>query len=200
MTVPSGVQAHPRKATAKDVAREAGVSKWTVNRAFNKGAPIGAENRERVLEVAKRLGYRPNLLARSLATKSTHQVAVLADDFDNFHKLHQLKLLTAALQREGLLAALINVNQPGDHVAAIFNADQRQLDAIVLVGTSFRDESLREGALQPGGPPLFVFGRETRSISSPLSPRMRHSRCAPSAAISGSAATAAPVSCPARAA
>ena len=150
-----------RKSTAKDVAREAGVSKWTVNRAFKAGSPIGNESRTRVLEVARKIGYRPNLLARSLTTKSTQQVAVLVDDFDNPHKLPVLKLLTAALQREGLIAALINVNQPSDRVDAIFDADQRQLDAVVLVGTSFGDETLRESPLPPNGPPLYVLGRES---------------------------------------
>jgi LacI family transcriptional regulator len=161
MSILSQTPTAKRKSTAKDVAREAGVSKWTVNRAFKAGAPIGNASRKRILEVAQRIGYRPNLLARSLATKSTQQVAVLVDDFDNPHKLQMLKLLTAALQREGLIAALINVNQPNDHVDAIFNADQRQLDAVVLVGTSFHDEALRANALHSDGPPLFVLGRES---------------------------------------
>ena len=150
-----------RKATAQDVAQEAGVSKWTVNRAFHADAPIAKESRERVLEVARRLGYRPNLLARSLTTKRTHQVAVLLDDFANPHKLPVLKTLTSALQREGLVATLINIDQPGEHVDAILNADQRQVDAVVLNGTSFRDETLREHTLHPDGPPLYVLGRES---------------------------------------
>ena len=136
-----------RKATASDVARVAGVSKWTVSRAFKKDASIADDSRERILKVAGRLGYRPNLLARSLTTKSTQQVAVLVDDFANPHKLPMLSLLTAALQREGLIALLVNINEANGHVDAILNADQRQVDAVILLGTSFRDETLREGAL-----------------------------------------------------
>ena len=150
-----------RKATATDVALAAGVSKWTVNRAFKKDASIADDSRSRVLEAAARIGYRPNLLARSLTTKSTQQVAVLVDDFANPHKLPVLSLLTAALQREDLVAVLVNIDEQNGHVDAILNADQRQVDAIVLLGTSFRDETLRQHALSPASTPLYVLARES---------------------------------------
>jgi DNA-binding LacI/PurR family transcriptional regulator len=162
MNVPRRSGRAGRKATAKDVAGETGVSKWTVNRAFRSDASIAEESRKRILAAADRLGYRPNLLARSLSTKTTQQVALLVDDFGNPHKLPVLKALTAALQREGLVATLINIDQPTDHVEAIRNADQRQVDAVVLLGTSFRDEILRERTLRPNSPPLYVLARESR--------------------------------------
>lgn len=161
MTAPVQGGIMGRKANATDVALAAGVSKWTVNRAFKKHASIADESRARILEVADRLRYRPNLLARSLTTKSTQQVAVLVDDFGNPHKLPVLDLLTAALQREDLITALININQQNSHVDAIFNADQRQVDAVILMGTSFPDETLRGHALHPASPPLFVLARES---------------------------------------
>ena len=150
-----------RKATAADVAREAGVSKWTVNRAFKTDASIAEESRTRILDAAGRLGYRPNLLARSLTTKSTQQVAVLVDDFGNPHKLPMLNYLTTALQREDLVAVLLNINQANSHVQAMLDADQRQVDAVVLLGTAFRDETLLQHTLQPAAPRLFVLARES---------------------------------------
>lgn len=113
-----------RTATATDVALAAGVSKWTVNRAFKRDASIAEGSRSRVLAAADSLGYRPNLLARSLTTKSTQQVAVLVDDFANPHKLPVLRLLTAALQRERLVAILLNIDGQNGHVDAIRDADQ----------------------------------------------------------------------------
>ena len=111
-----------RKVTASDVALAAGVSKWTVTRAFKPGASIAEESRKRVMEAADRLGYRPNLLARSLATKSTQQIAVFVDDFANPHKLPFLEKLTAALQAEDRVAMLININQYFDHIQAFLLA------------------------------------------------------------------------------
>ncbi len=150
-----------RKATAADVALEAGVSRWTVTRAFAPGSYISEKSREHVMAVAERLGYRPNLLARSLSTKTTHQIAVLVDDFSNLHKLAVLETLTAALQAEGLMAMLVHIGQHFDHAHAFLHADQRQVDAVVLMGTVFRDETLA-AAIQPGSPPLFVLARESQ--------------------------------------
>lgn len=151
-----------KRATAQSVAIEAGVSKWTVIRAFTPGASITDASREKVLAAAARLDYRPNLLARSLATKLTNQVAVLVDDFENPHKLPFLARLTARLQHNGLVAVLININDHYDHVHAILNAGQRQVDAIILLGTAFRDETLADRRLGRGGAPLFVLARDSQ--------------------------------------
>lgn len=149
------------RATAADVALAAGVSKWTVTRAFTPGASIAEDSRERVLREAAKLGYRPNLLARSLATKTTNLIALLVDDFANPYKLPILELLTQALQAEQMAAILININRHFDHVAAVLDADQRQVDAVILVGTDFRNETLTDQALPPSGPPLYVLARES---------------------------------------
>lgn len=151
-----------KRATAKEVAEAAGVSKWTVIRAFTEGASITEESKRRVLEAAAVLNYSPNLLARSLATNSTRQVAVFIDDFANPQKLPFLEALTERLQAEGLVAMLININSHFDHVHALLNADQRQVDAIVLFGTAFRSESLSDRRLGRGAPPMFVLARDSQ--------------------------------------
>lgn len=156
-----------RRATALDVALAAGVSKWTVTRAFKPGASIAEESRRRVMAVAESLGYRPNLLARSLAMRSTQQVAVLVDDFANPHKLPFLELLTASLQSEGMLAILININETFDHAEALMDADQRQIDAAILLGTDFRDEMLLDSGRDLPTPKLFVLARESTVSSIP---------------------------------
>jgi len=148
-----------KRATAKEVAEAAGVSKWTVIRAFTPGASITDASRQKVLQAAETLNYSPNLLARSLATNTTHQVAVFVDDFANPHKLPVLELLSERLQAEGLLTVLININRHFDHVHALINAGQRQFDAVILFGTAFREETLGDRGLEPGFPPMFVLAR-----------------------------------------
>jgi LacI family transcriptional regulator len=148
-----------KRATAKEVAEAAGVSKWTVIRAFTPGASITDASRHKVLQAAEALNYSPNLLARSLATNTTHQVAVFVDDFANPHKLPVLEMLTEHLQAEGLLTVLININRHFDHVHALINAGQRQFDAVILFGTAFREETLGDRRLGPGFPPMFVLAR-----------------------------------------
>ncbi|MDF0661756.1 MULTISPECIES: LacI family DNA-binding transcriptional regulator [unclassified Rhizobium] len=151
-----------KRATAKQVAEAAGVSKWTVIRAFTPGASITEESKRKVLEMAAALNYTPNLLARSLATNSTRQVAVFVDDFANPQKLPFLETLTEQLQAAGLVAMLININNHFDHVNALLHADQRQVDAIILFGTAFRDETLTDLQLGHGMPPMFVLARDSQ--------------------------------------
>jgi DNA-binding LacI/PurR family transcriptional regulator len=153
-----GRQAMAKRASAQDVADLAGVSKWTVIRAFTPGASITETTRSKVMATAEKLNYRPNLLARSLATNLTHQVAVLVDDFDNPSKLGYLAKLTRALQANGLLALLVNINDHNDHVDALINAEQRQVDAVILFGTGFRNEMLADRRLK-GAAPIFVLAR-----------------------------------------
>lgn len=68
-------------ATIQDVAKAAGVSVGTVSRAINNYPDISAKTRERILEVAKELKYRPNLVARSLSSKHSRNIALILSGF-----------------------------------------------------------------------------------------------------------------------
>src|SRR5687768_15969863 len=77
-----------RIVTMRDIATAAGVSQSTVSRVLS-GSPssvsIGADTRERIHEVAARLGYRPNPLARGLRGAATMLLGVLVlDIMDSF--------------------------------------------------------------------------------------------------------------------
>ncbi len=152
-----------KRATANEVATLAGVSKWTVIRAFTPGASITDASRKKVLAAAKRLHYSPNLLARSLATNLTHQIAILVDDFTNPHKLPFLERLTTALQNEGRIASLININTTNDHFTAMMHAEQRQADAIILFGSAFRDDMLHDKRFSKSFPDLYVLARDSQT-------------------------------------
>jgi LacI family transcriptional regulator len=69
-------------ATLKDVAREARVSMASVSRALNGTGSVTEEIRARVLEVATRLNYVPNVVAQSLMSRRTRTIGVL---FHSFH-------------------------------------------------------------------------------------------------------------------
>ncbi|MFJ8694698.1 LacI family DNA-binding transcriptional regulator [Streptomyces roseolilacinus] len=73
-TVPSDGKSRP---TANDVAQAAGVSRSAVSFAFNSPEKLSVGTRDRILGVAKELGYVPNTLARMLKAGQTQSLGVL---------------------------------------------------------------------------------------------------------------------------
>ncbi|MEJ5111286.1 LacI family DNA-binding transcriptional regulator [Erwinia billingiae] len=129
-----------RKVTASDVAKRAGVSKWTVSRAFTDGASISETAMERVQQAAKELGYRPNLLARSLSKRSSHLIGVVVDEMLNPNLLTLLDQVTQQLQLRGYMALLINISAQKSEEAVLTLADQLQVDGLLFLGTLLSDE------------------------------------------------------------
>jgi LacI family transcriptional regulator len=70
--------------TLKDVARHAGVSAKTVSRVVNNQGEISATTRTRVQNAIQELGYRPNILARSLVNRRSNMLAVVASGIEYF--------------------------------------------------------------------------------------------------------------------
>lgn len=71
------------KATIYDVAREAGVSIATVSHVINGKGKISRQRREEILNIMKRLNYRPNAIASALASKRTYTLGLLVPDISN---------------------------------------------------------------------------------------------------------------------
>lgn len=69
--------------TIKDVARESGVNISTVSRSLNGAYGVHPLTRERVLDVARRLNYRPNRIARNLATGRSNAIGLIVGDIRN---------------------------------------------------------------------------------------------------------------------
>jgi LacI family transcriptional regulator len=72
-----------RAASISDVARESGVSIFTVSAVVNNKAHVGKVLRERVEEAIRKLNYRPNLIARSLSKQKTQTIGMIVPDIAN---------------------------------------------------------------------------------------------------------------------
>lgn len=129
-----------RKVTASDVAERAGVSKWTVSRAYTAGAYISPASMKLVMKAADELGYRPNLLARSLTKKRSGIVGLVVDEFTNHNILQVLDEVTRQLQRKGYSTMLLNINADHSYEPALLLADQFQVDGVIFLGAVLPDE------------------------------------------------------------
>ena len=145
--------------TADDVAELAGVSRWTVGRAFRKEASISEKSRKKVLDAAKELGYSPDLLATSLASHQTNLVSLLIDDFSNPYKVVVIERLARLLRQNGWDTLLVNTLNEQDASAALLSASQRRVDAAVLIGSNFNDHNLTAALGSRRVNKLIVFAR-----------------------------------------
>jgi len=98
------------KITIADVARLAGVSKAVASRALSpERRPVSDEKRERVLKAARELGFRVNLLAQSLTTKTVNLVAVVVNHIHDLSDLDLFDELLAQVQGIGKQMILVRV-------------------------------------------------------------------------------------------
>src|SRR6266478_4903811 len=74
-----------KRVSHQDIAREADVSRVTVSLVLAGKDQTSDETRKRVMEVARRLRYRPNLLVRGMQTGRTHAVGVVMPSSLHFH-------------------------------------------------------------------------------------------------------------------
>ncbi|OYX67430.1 MAG: LacI family transcriptional regulator [Sphingomonadales bacterium 32-64-17] len=100
--------------TISDVAREANCSPMTVSRVINDEAGVRTATREAVLKAIKKLDYRPNRAARSLAAGEQQRIALL---YDNPSTAYLAEFLMGALEeanRSGLQVVVQSVAGDGE--------------------------------------------------------------------------------------
>lgn len=144
----------------KDVAAAAGVSITTVSHALNGKGRLPVETRDRVREVADRLGYRPNAAARNLAggrsgllalaVSQVEDLAFQLGDFDYFATLIRHTTI-AALDRGYALAAIAPVTEAAETFHRI------PVDGAILIDPLPGDPSL--AYLRGQGTPIVTTGR-----------------------------------------
>ena len=141
--------------TAFDVARLAEVSQSAVSRAFTPGAAVAESTRQKILDAAKKLGYRPNAIARSLITNRSRIIGVVVSYFDNQFYPLVLELLSKELQLRGY-HLLLFCTDSGDADNLMLEILQYQVDGIVMASTTFSSplaRSRRRGHPKEAGQP-----------------------------------------------
>jgi DNA-binding LacI/PurR family transcriptional regulator len=123
------------KPTMDDVARRAGVSRALVSLALRGSTKVSASSRDAVRRAADELGYRPNLIARNLASKRTRTFGLLINDLHNPYFPGVADGIKRAAEARGyrllLNSAFLNDD---DETRAIETFMDYQLDGVILTG------------------------------------------------------------------
>lgn len=129
--------------TILDVCKLAGVSKATVSRVLNGTGQVKESTRETVFAAMEQLGYRPNSLARALATNRTDSIGLIVPDFEGAYFGALLKQATTSAEESGKqLIVTDGHNDPDREYQAIRMLEDRRCDAIVLYSRRMPQDTL----------------------------------------------------------
>ncbi len=125
--------------TSRDVADAANVSQALVSRALAGKGRMAQETRERIIETARSIGWRPNALARSMVTGDAPLVAVITAGLNFDWRAQVLSQLLDALQQNGLKPLMF------------YAAGDEQVDALMSEALDWRTRGVivAAGAIEP---------------------------------------------------
>ncbi len=144
------------KVTSGDVARLADVSQSAVSRSFSTDASVSADTRAKVLKAARKLGYRPNVIARAMISGRSRLIAVLVAYLDNQFYPIVIEQLSRALQDRGF-HVLLFMTDTGNQDEVVQQMMGYQVEGIVMASAALSSTLARECAQT--GIPVVLFNR-----------------------------------------
>ncbi|MBO4260425.1 LacI family DNA-binding transcriptional regulator, partial [Streptomyces griseorubiginosus] len=143
--------------TLRDVAALAGVSSRTVSNVVNGYAPVAESTRARVQQAVDELGYRPNVLARNLASGRSGQIAVVVPYLDTPYFAELLQGIIRAARVRGYNVLIDQTDGDAEHEKLFLSRGSQQLlfDGVIFspLGLAQSDLTERDASL-----PLVVLG------------------------------------------
>lgn len=135
--------------TMDDVAKHAGVSRALVSLVMRESPRVSDHSRTKVLHSAAELGYRPNALARNLASGQTNTIGVMLNDLHNPYFAEVAEGVAAAASEHGMEVLITSGWQREDgENAAIETLLNLRTDGIVLGAARFGREMFSDMAQQ----------------------------------------------------
>jgi len=120
--------------TVYDVARMAGVSGATVSRAVNNPDAVSPDTLARITKAIDKLGYAPNMIARSLKAKASHTVGVIITDITNPFLVKIVKGVERILSAAGYTPILSDTEEsPEQEARYLSDLMDRRIDGLILV-------------------------------------------------------------------
>ena len=136
--------------TIRDVAKKAGVSVSTVSRAFNNYGDISESTRDSILKIANELGYKPNIVAKSLSSNKHYRLGMLVENYETSGMLNPLvfeillSFRDAASKQdyEIVLLPTTSENQKQESLEKLFG--EKKIDGAFIMGLKTTDEYYKE--------------------------------------------------------
>jgi LacI family transcriptional regulator len=149
--------------TIHDVAKRAGVAPITVSRVINNSGYISQETRARVKAAIIELGYKPNIIARSLRSKRTNTLALVLTDITNPFFTAIARGVEDTASDAGFTVIFCNTDESVDEEAKYLQLlMQKQVDGILLVPARSISGSIE--MIKEQGTPVVILDRRVPNV------------------------------------
>ncbi|HTX42376.1 MAG TPA: LacI family DNA-binding transcriptional regulator [Acidobacteriaceae bacterium] len=160
----AGQRTKSQHITIVDVARESGFSASTVSIVLNE-APlsryVAATTKEQIRSTAERLGYHPDLFARSLRSRRTHTIGVMIFDISDPFCTLILRGIERALHGAGYLPLMMDAHNNREQFEGYLRMlVERRIEGLIVVANWLFQECGLLARLQERGLPIVVVGRD----------------------------------------
>lgn len=158
-----GILAHmfrkTKQVTIRDIAKKAGVANATVSNILNNSPlPYNRKTRERILKIARKLDYRPNMLAQSMRTRQTHVVGMVVPDLLGTYFSNLTYAVERRLEQEGYQVLLCQSHgDNGVHEKLIRVLQQRSVDGILAAVIDSKSHTLLYQKTYASRMPLVLY-------------------------------------------
>lgn len=150
--------------TISEVAKEANVSRATVSHVINNTRFVSEETRQRVEQAINELGYRPNVLARSLRLGETLTLGLILPDSSNTFFAEIGRSIEIAAFESGYSVILCNSGEDPDKESLYIDIlTKKQVDGIILVPTCIHYDAIR--SLKKLQVPIVLMDRELTDLA-----------------------------------
>ncbi len=158
--------------TIYDIAKACGCSSATVSKALNNYSDVNVNTKERILKMAKEMGFTPNSQAQALSTKKTWNIGVLFEDenqsgLTHYYFSHVLQAVKEQAEEKGYDLTFISKNLGGDRMSYLEHCRRRNTDGVVIACIDFKDPQVIE--LMQSEIPVVTIDFASDSVSAIMS-------------------------------
>ena len=151
--------------TIREIASYCNVSEGTVDRALNNRTGISSKTKERILAAAKKLDYKPNILAQCLATGSTKTIGVVCGGLSNRFFASLIEAIETNARNNGYFISLVlSHNSPVKELEGIHYLARRQADGIIIFPVGY-GKAYEEELKQLNIPIVTLYNRISASFT-----------------------------------
>lgn len=151
-----------KSANASEVAKLAGVSQSTVSRVFTPGLKVSEKTKEKVLEAAKSIGYRPNALARGLIMNKSNMIGIAMKENKNPFYNEVLGEFAKGLREKGYQILFVYTENEEVQQEEIFQFLEYNVEGIIVTDAFLSSNIV--SSLHENHIPFVLFNRFNQNV------------------------------------